>query len=72
MRYWKHTDKNGKTTTVESYSHDLNVKEATEITEIEFQEYIDSLPEPKPPQNLAVEIDALKARVEALETVKVT
>lgn len=69
MRYWKRIDENGNTTTVESYSHDLDIKGAIEISEAEFNEFIASLPpvEPKPVRDLAAEIDDLKARVGKLE-----
>lgn len=44
MRYWKRVDSRGQTTTVESYSHDLPIIGAVEITEMEYQLYLDSLP----------------------------
>ena len=70
MKYWKRIDKEGKTTTVESYSHDLDISGAIEITEIEFKAYIGALPviTPPPARNLLTEIDALKARIVVLET----
>lgn len=48
VRYWKRLNPNGSTRTVESYSRDLDVDGATEITEQEFNDYIASLPEPEP------------------------
>jgi len=44
MRYWKRKDHEGVTTTVESYSHSLIITGATEITEMEFNRFIDNLP----------------------------
>ena len=69
MRYWKRVNTQGKTTTVESYSHDLDIEGAVEIMEQEFQEFIASLPEivPEPVRDLAAEIDDLMARIERLE-----
>jgi len=68
MRYWKRTD-NGTTLTVESYSHDLEVSGAIEISKEEFDAYIASLPipEPKPTRDYGKEIDELKGKVSALE-----
>ena len=70
MKYWKRVDKDGKTTTVESYSHDLDIKGAIEITEIEFKSHIGALPiiTLPPARNLLAEIDALKTRIVILET----
>lgn len=69
MRYWARKDKAGKITTVESYSHDLEVEGAIEITKEEYDAYIASLPvvEPEPVRDLAKEIDEIKARMAALE-----
>ena len=69
MRYWKRIDAQGKTTTVESYSHDLDIEGAIEINEQEFNDYLSSLPEPEPVlvRDLAAEIDVLKARVDKLD-----
>ena len=69
MRYWKRVDKEGKTITVESYSHNLDVVGAIEITREEFDAFIASLPiaKPEPDRDLAAEIDDLKARVAKLE-----
>lgn len=68
MRYWKRL-KDGKTNTVESYSHDLDVEGAIAISQMEFKNYIDSLPKPKlvPMRELVAEIDDLKAKVAKLE-----
>lgn len=64
MRYWKRVNIEGKTTTVESYSHDLDIEGAIEIAEAEFNAYIASLPElVEPRRNVLVEIDELKAIV---------
>ncbi|MBU2685589.1 MAG: hypothetical protein KKF27_20300 [Gammaproteobacteria bacterium] len=69
MRYWKRVDAQGKTTTVESYSHDLVIKGAAEIDEGGFNDYIASLPVvlPLPTRDLSTEIDDLKTRVGTLE-----
>lgn len=48
MRYWKRVDAQGKTTTVESYSHDLDIKGAIEIKKAEFDAFIASLPPVEP------------------------
>jgi len=68
MSYWKRIDASGKTTTVESYSHNLKVKGALVIDEVEFDAYIKALPitSPEPTRDLAAEIDALKAQVAKL------
>lgn len=44
MRYWKRVDSQGKTTTVESYSHNIPIEGAIEISEAEFNLFIASLP----------------------------
>lgn len=69
MRYWKRIDSEGNTTTVESYSHNLDVEGAIEISKQEFDNYLASLPviEPEPKRDLTTEIDNLKVRVEKLE-----
>ena len=69
MRYWKRVDTQGNTTTVESYSHDLDIDGAIEITKKEFNDYITSLPVPipQPVRDLAKEIDELIAKVTELE-----
>ncbi len=70
MKYWKRIDEQGNITTVESYSHDLDVKGALEITQQEFDDYLASLlpPPPKaPPRDLAAEIDEIKLEIKALK-----
>jgi len=69
MRYWKRIDQDGKTTTVESYSHNLEVEGAVEISWEEFNVFIATLPVtvPEPPRDFGIEIDDLKVRVEKLE-----
>ena len=69
MRYWKRIDKDGKTTTVESYSHSLKIDGAIGIDEDEFNAYLSSLPVPKPVivRDLVAEIDSLESRIEKLE-----
>jgi len=44
MRYWKRLNPDGSINTVESYSHNLDVGGAIEITEQEFNSYMASLP----------------------------
>ena len=44
MKFWKRVDIQGQTTTVESYSHDLDVEGAVEITKEEFDTFIALLP----------------------------
>jgi len=68
MRYWKKV-KDGKTITVESYSHNLDIKGAIEITEAEFNQFIDSLPKPMPVpvRDLFGEIDEMKAQLKVIE-----
>ena len=65
MRYWKRVDGTGKTTTVESYSHELEVEGAIEIDKAEHDEYTASVPKtiPEPVRDLATEIDELKAEI---------
>lgn len=48
MRYWKRTNPDGTTNTVESYSHNLDVEGAIEITKQEFDDFIASIPVPEP------------------------
>ena len=69
MRYYKRIDSTGKTTTVESYSHDLDIGGAVEIDKTEFDAYLSSLPKPVPvpSRDFLKEIDELKMRVEKLE-----
>ena len=66
MKYWKRIDGNGIATTVESYSFDLDIDGAIEITKTEYDSFIASLPPPPPPEpvrNLAAELDALKQKL---------
>jgi hypothetical protein len=65
MRYWKRVDKDGKTTTVESYSHDLDIQGAVEIGIMEFDSYLASLPvqDVKPPRDIIAEFDELKGNL---------
>ena len=49
MRFWKRIDNQGKTITVESYSHDLDIEGAIEITQVEVNAFIASLPPLSPP-----------------------
>lgn len=67
MRYWKRTDTDGNTTTVESYNHDDDVDGAIEIDRAEHDGFVSSLkPAPQPePRNLAAEVDELKAKLKA-------
>ena len=69
MRYWKRLNLDGSIKTVESYSHDLDIDGAIEVSKKELDEYIASLPafEPEPTRNLAAEIDEIKAKVTKLE-----
>lgn len=64
MKYYKRVDTNGKTTTVEAYSHDSPVKDAEPITQGEFESYLATLPQPPPPPDKTT---TLEARVKALE-----
>jgi len=69
MRYYKRINTEGDTTTVESYSHDLDVEGAIEITKEEFDAFMASLPviEPEPVMDYKAEILALKAKIGILE-----
>lgn len=62
MRYFKRIDTQGKTTTVESYSHNKAVKGAIAISKAEFDAFIASLPiiEPEPKRDILAEFDHLK------------
>lgn len=46
MRYFKRVNSQGKTTTVESYSHNKPVSGTIKITKAEFDSFIASLPPP--------------------------
>jgi hypothetical protein len=48
MKYWKRVNAQNITTTVESYSHDLDIAGAIKITKEEFDTFIASLPLPTP------------------------
>ena len=61
MRFWKRVDIQGQTTTVESYSHDLDVEGAIEITQAEFDAYIASLPLPQTEPSHSTHISILEA-----------
>jgi len=65
MKFYKRTDPEGTTTTVESYSHDSPVEGATEITEKEHDDYLAGLPVPDPEQvrDLVTEFDQLTAEL---------
>ncbi|GAH68194.1 unnamed protein product [marine sediment metagenome] len=67
MRYFARKDGTGKITTVESYSRDLDVEGAVEITEGEFKDFVASLPVVEPEPDLADQVADLNARVERLE-----
>lgn len=69
MKYWKRVNPEGVIITVESYSFDEKITGAIEITQVEFDAYIASLPKPIPEvvRDLATEIDALKVDVAALK-----
>lgn len=49
MKYYKRVDAQGKTTTVESYSHNSPVAGAVEIDQAEYDAFIASLPPAPPP-----------------------
>ena len=65
MKYWKRVDGEGKTTTVESYSHNLEIEGAVEITEGEFSAFIASLPPPPEPALMRDKFDDLIAKLKA-------
>lgn len=62
MRYYKRIDAQNKITTVESYSHDFEIKGAIEISEAEYKSFINSLPLVIQPvlRDIASELDELK------------
>ena len=66
MRYWKRLNPDNSISTVESYSHDLDVEGAIEITEQEFNDYLASLPviEPEPPRSTHI------STIDAIDTAK--
>ncbi len=69
MRYWKRTNTNGTTRTVESYSHGLDVAGAIEITKETFDAFIAPIlaQPPDPAHDLQAELNELKQRLAALE-----
>lgn len=68
MRYYARRDQAGNIITVESYSHDLKIAGAEEITQEEFNSFVDALPpSPAPSPTLADEVTTLKATVADLE-----
>ncbi len=64
MRYWKRVDTQGQTTTVQSYSHGLEIAGAVEISEQEFNDFIASLPQ------TAASTKSLKAEWQAATTLE--
>lgn len=72
MEYWKKVNPDGTIRTVESHSHHHSVSDALKITEEEYSSFTASLPKPpppKPPRDLAQELDELKARIDKLEEI---
>ena len=67
MRFWKRLNPDGTTRTVESYSHDYHVVGATEILDLEFDEFIDKLPVIITLPNIRECVKAIESRLEALE-----
>ncbi len=71
MKYWKRIDGQDNTLTVESYSHSLEIEGAIEITKVEFNEYLASLPiieyEPELVRDYGKEIDELRAEIDKLK-----
>jgi hypothetical protein len=70
MKYYKRTDKEGNTTTVESYNHDKPISGAIAITKAEYDDFIAGLPEPEPAPvgvTLDSQVQELKSQVEVLE-----
>lgn len=67
MKYYKRVNGQGKTTTVESYSHSMPVEGAIEIEKAEFDNYIASLPEPDipPERNALAELDKLTTELKS-------
>ena len=66
MRYFKRVDWNGKTTTVESYSHQAPVVGAEEIDRAEHDLFMANLPETSPdslPKTTQDQLDELKAEL---------
>ena len=69
MRYWKRLNTDKTINTVESYSHDLGVDGAIEITKQESEDFMASLPKliEEPPRDLEAELTNLEERVKLLE-----
>lgn len=67
MRYYKRVGADGKTTTVESYSHDSPVKGAIEIDQEEFDAFKASLPPPPAPIDWAAEWKKAKTSNEQIK-----
>jgi len=65
MRYFKRVNEFGDITTVESYSHEADVPEAIEISEEEFNDFINSLPAStvNPGRDIPGEIDSILQRL---------
>lgn len=55
MRYWKRLNPDKTISTVESYSHNLDIDGAVEIDEAEFDNFVASLPLPPKPTDWQVE-----------------
>lgn len=65
MRFYKRVTE-GKTTTVESCSHNLPVTGATEIDQAEFDAFIEAIPKPDPApvkRDLTAEFDSLRSQL---------
>ena len=69
MRYWKRLNPDSSTRTVESYSHDLPVSGAMEITEAEFNSFLASLPPPPPPTDWKALYQAATTQVARLQVI---
>jgi len=68
-RYWARFDDDGNIRTVESYSHDLDVVGAIEITEADFDGYLETLPEPEALPSLQAEIEALWKAIDEIKKI---
>ena len=66
MKYYKRIDATGKTTTVESYSHDKPVAGAVEIDQKEYDTFMAALPTPAPALNIREELSKIKADITAI------
>lgn len=69
MRYWKRVT-GSVTTTVESYSHDIDINGAIEISKAEFDAYIASFPpsSPSSPPSFLSHTSGLPDRVARIES----